>query len=156
MKCAVDETIAYVKHLAQQLMDCNASGVVLVILMRLRIPTNYDGFEYLKTAILLRYENPMRTMVNDIYPELRKRYGKHITNEQLETAIRSAIIIGWKRAGSSIWKVFFPTILAEEERRRPSNTEFIYELARIVELWCDCAEAYARQRTREEVGYGIK
>ena len=156
MKCAVDATIEYVKHLAQQLTGFDTSGVVLVILLRLRIPTNYDGFEYLKTAILLRNENPTWTMANDIYPELRRRYGKYITDEQIETAIRTAISMGWGRSNIQVWKIFFPTILAEDEEKRPSSTEFIYELARIVELWCDCAAAYARQLSREEVGHGIK
>lgn len=151
MRSAIDDTIEYVKHLAQQLDCCDPPFVVLVVLMKLRIPTNYDGFEYLKVAILLRYENPMRTMVNDIYPELRAMYGKHISNDQIEAAMRGAISIGWMRADIHIWKLLFPTIL-DTRKKKPSNTEFIDELARIVELLCDCAEAYARQRGRKEAG----
>lgn len=155
MRYAVDDTIEYVKHLAQQLTGCTASCVVLIVLMRLGIPTNYDGFEYLRVAILMRYENPMGTMVNDIYPALRSRYGKYITNEQIETAIRSALVIGWRRTGPAVWRVFLPTLLAESDKR-PSNTEVIYELARIVELWCDCADAYERQRGKEAASCGTE
>ena len=155
MRSAVDDTIEYIDHLAQQLECYDPSFLILLVLMKLAIPTNYDGFEYLRVAILFRYENPMSTMVNDIYPEIRAMYGRHITNEQIDTAIRGAIQAAWRRTDIHIWKLFFPTILSARIKR-PTNTEFIDELARIVELLCNCTEAYARQRCREEADYGIK
>lgn len=155
MRSAVDDTIEYIDHLAQQLECYDASYLILIVLMKLRVPTNYDGFEYLRVAILLRYENPTRTMANDIYPEIRAMYGKYITNEQIESAMRGAILIAWKRTDIHIWKLFFPTLMSEKAKR-PSSSEFVDELARIVELLYRCAGAYARQRSREEAEYGIQ
>ena len=157
MQCAIDDTIEYVKHLARQMVGCSPDCVILVVLMKLGIPTTHMGFEFLKTAVFLRYEDPLRTLTNDIYPALRKRYGLYITDEQFESAIRTAIQQGWKRIGLPTWRTCFPTILYENRKGKPSNAEFIDELARIVELWCGCAEAYARQGYREEViVYGKK
>ena len=155
MRSAVDDTIEYINHLSQQLECYDASFVILLVLMKLGVPTNYDGFEYLRIAILMRYENPMCTMVNDIYPEIRAKYGKFITNEQIESSMRSAIIIAWRRTDIHIWKLFFPTIM-DTKVKRPANTEFVDELARIVELLCSCAGAYERQRSRKEVEYAIQ
>lgn len=50
MKCAVDDTIEYVKHLAQRLEGYTASSFVLIVLMRLGIPTNYTMQRPIKTT----------------------------------------------------------------------------------------------------------
>lgn len=151
-KTAMDNTIDFVKRRAKSMRFCNTSCVVLEILLELGMPTNFEGFEYLKAAVLLRYINPYWTVTNNIYPAISKQNGSVLTNEQIDTAIRSAISVAWKDADIAIWKLFFPTIL-KRRNKKPTNTEFIYELAHIVELWRGCAEAYERQYSGEEVGY---
>ena len=44
MKCAINDTIAYVKLLAQNLAGCDSNCAILAIMFDLAIPVNYDGF----------------------------------------------------------------------------------------------------------------
>lgn len=156
MKCAIDDTVEYVKFLAQRLGGCSPNCVVLVILMDLGIPVNQDGFEYLKSAVLLQYEDPMRDLVNDIYPAIASRYGNGaISNKLLETSIRSAIRAAWLRTKIDVWQKYIPS-LPNDYGHPPTSTEVIASLARIVELWKECSDAYMRQCNREVMHCGME
>ena len=155
MKCAIDDTVEYVKILAQRLVGCSPNGIVLVMLLDLGIPVNYTGFEYLKTAILLQFEDPMRDLANDIYPLIADRVGKDVGNDVIDVAIRSAARVGWDRTEITVWQKYIPTI-SDSQKKAPTNAELIASLARIVELWQDCSEAYKSQYSREEVYNGIR
>ena len=75
MKCATNDTIAYIKLLAQDLAGCNPNCAVLAILFDLSIPVNYDGFEYLKAAIVMFSTVPILM----IYPWLQKYFIHGVT-----------------------------------------------------------------------------
>ena len=154
MRYAVDDTIEYIDHLAQQLEVYEPASVVTFLLIRLRIPTNFDGFTYLQTAILLRCAYPLSSMSADIYPAIRRLYGDHLTDKTIDSAMRGAILAGWMRGDIQAWKLLLPTVLYAKTQR-PSSTEFVGELARIVELLCNCAKGYRRQTAREEADFGI-
>lgn len=151
MRSAVDDTMEYIDHMAQRLEYYEPSAVVTFLLIRLRIPTNYDGFTYLHTAILLRYAYPLSNLSADVYPFIREKYGHHLNNMTIEAAMRSAIEIGWNRGDFPAWKLMFPTILYSRTKR-PTNAEFVDELARILELLCSSAKAYGQRREREVAG----
>lgn len=156
MKSAIDDTVEYVKLLAQRLGGCSPNCVVLVILMDLGIPVNHVGFEYLKEAILLQYEDPVRDLENDIFPAIAAKYGDGtISNKLLETAIRSVIRSAWSRTQVDVWQKYIPSICSSAGRP-PTNTEVISGLARIVELWQGCADAYMRQKNREVISCGTE
>ena len=127
-----------------------------MILLELGIPVNHVGFEYLKTAVLLQYEDPMRSLSNDIYPVLLKRYTNGTGSvKQIEGALRSVARTGWERTGIDTWRKYFPTIRYQLSGP-PTTSEVIAGLARIVELWKDCSDAYLRQCDREVTGCGWK
>ena len=151
----MDDTIQFVKERAKNMRYCSTSCVVLEILLELGVPTNMEGFAYLKDAIRLRYINPYWTVTNHIYPAISRKDGGLLSNDQIDTAIRGAINCAWEDADLVLWKLFFPTIL-KRRIKKPTNKEFIYELAYIVEMWRDCAEAYERQCSREVVSYEYK
>lgn len=152
MKCATNDTIAYIKLLAQDLAGCNPNCAVLAILFDLSIPVNYDGFEYLKAAIVMQYENPTFDMVNDIYQIIADKYG-NLNVEMVSTAIRSAIKTAWLRGDTSRWSRYLPTVPINL-KRPPTNAEVISGLARIIELWQGCSNAYLRQQNKEVVSSG--
>ena len=154
MKCAIDDTVEYVKLLAQRLGGCKPKAMVLVMLLDLGIPVNYSGFEYLKTAILLQFEDPTADLANDIYPVISAKTGKDISNEMIDTSIRNAIRSAWLRTNIAVWQKYIP-IISDMQKKPPTNTEMIASLAKIVELWYTCAEAYNNQLYREEVHNGI-
>lgn len=149
-----NDTIAYIKHLAQDLAGCEPNYAVLVFLMDLGIPANYDGFEYLKTAVLIQYENPTLDIVNEIYEAVVSKYD-NISRNVVATSIRNAAKIGWSRGNTQMWRIYLPTVPANR-KSPPTNAELITGLARIVELWKGCADAYLRQQHREEVSSGRK
>ena len=154
MRTAMDDTIEFVKSRAKSMRYCSVPCIILEILMEMAIPTSFDGFEFLKMAIYLRYLNPFWTVTNNIYPAISAQYGGTLTNDQIDKAIWGAINEAWKNVDIAVWRLFLPTIL-KNKNKKPSNTEFIYELARIAELWSGCAEAYERQCTREGVSHEL-
>lgn len=153
MKSAINDTVEYVKLLAQDLAGCEPNYAVLAIMLDLRIPVNYDGFEYLKAAVIMQHEEPTLDLVNDIYEALAKRYG--VTTEMVASGIRGAVKTAWNRTEPKKWCRYLPTIPTGKSGA-PSNVEVITGLARIVELWQGCSEAYMRQRSREVVSCGME
>lgn len=151
MKSAINDTVEYVKLLAQDLAGCEVNYAVLAIMLDLAIPVNYDGFEYLKAAILMQYEEPTRDLVNDIYEALADRYG--ISKDMVSFAIRSAIKTAWSRTNPEKWCRYLPAV-PMNKMGAPTNAETITGLARIVELWYGCSKAYMRQYGREVVNCG--
>jgi len=152
MKTEMDNTIEFVKKRAKSMRYCNTACVVLEILFELGVPTSLEGFAYVKEAVYLRYINPYWTVTNNIYPAISSQQGGTLSNDQIDTAIRGAISEAWENADITVWKLFFPTIL-KKKMKKPTNKEFIYELAYIVEMWRGCAEAYERQCSREVLSY---
>ena len=82
MKCATSDTIRYIKRMAQNMVGFDPNYAVLAFMLDLKIPVNPHGFEYLKTAIILRYENPTMDLANDIYLAIASTYG-NISSEML-------------------------------------------------------------------------
>lgn len=153
MKCAINDTIAYIKLLAQDLAGCDPNCAVLAIMFDLAIPVNYDGFEYLKAAVVIQHEEPTRDLLNDIYEILAEHYG--ISSDVVASAIRSAIKAAWIRTGPEKWCRYLPTV-SMSKSSAPTNAEVIAGLARIIELWQGCSEAYLRQLHKEVVSSGRK
>ena len=152
MKCAVRNTITYIKHLAQDLAGCDPNCAVLAIMLDLAIPVNHRGFEYLKTAILMQYKNPAMDLSNDIYLKIAKMNG-NISTDMVDASIRRAVRVAWEHGDVSMWDRYLPAVLTNQERP-PTNAEVIAGLARVVELWQGCSDAYLRQLCKEAVSCG--
>ena len=146
-----NDTIGYIKQLAQDLAGCNPDYTVLSILLDMTVPVNFKGFEYLQAAILMQYERSTRDLVNDIYRMLAKDYG--ISEEMIASTIRGAISAAWNRGDKNIWFRYLPTI-PRDRSSAPTNAEVIAGLARILQLWRGCSEAYMRQQCKEVVSSG--
>lgn len=154
MKCAMNNTITYIKHLAQDLAGCDPNCAVLAIMFDLAIPVNHRGFEYLKTAILMQYEYPTMDLANDIYLAIAETYG-NINTDMVDSSIRRAVRVAWEHGDTSVWDRYLPAVLTNKHRP-PTNAEMIAGLARIIELWQGCANAYLRQLYKEVVSCGSK
>lgn len=148
MNCDTNDTVAYIKRLAQDLAGCEVPCAVISMLLEMTVPANFDGFEYLKAAVVIQQEEPTRDLVNQIYRMLAERYS--VSEEIVASSIRSAISTAWKRADREIWYLYLPTIPRDRDSA-PTNAEVIAGLARITELWKGCADAYLRQRGKEVV-----
>ena len=147
----ISDTITYIKILAQDLAGCDPSCAVLAILLDLAVPVHHDGFEYLKAAIVMQYKVPTRDLENDIYRTLAEQY--NVSKETVSSLIRSVISAAWKRGDHPLWYQYLPTI-DKGKSNAPTNAEVIAGLARALELWQGCADAYLRQQHKEVVSCG--
>ena len=154
MKCATSDTIRYIKRMAQNMIGFDPNYAVLAFMLDLKIPVNPHGFEYLKTAIILRYENPTMDLANDIYLAIASTYG-NISSEMIAASIRRVIKSSFDRGNVTRWQLYLPASNLTEDRP-PTNAEVIAGLARIVEFWQGCSEAYLRQQYKEVVSSGSK
>ena len=148
----MNDTITYVKHLAQNLAGCDPNCAILAIMFDLAIPVNHSGFEYLKTAILMQSEDHTLDLVNNIYVAIAETHG-NISAEMVSSSIRRAIKVAWDHSDTCVWGKYLPAILTNKDRP-PTNAEMIAGLARIIELWQGCANAYLRQLHKEVVSCG--
>lgn len=136
MLSTIGETLAHVLLLARHLGKCDLRGAIIFVLMELGMPTKCVGFEYLKRAILLQFEDPTRSLTNDIYLEISLRC-KLNTEEQVDQAIRDAIKMAWANGSKTAWGWYF-SYDGKIPRSRPTNCEFISRIAYILELWQAC------------------
>lgn len=143
MVSTIDETLEHVLLLARHLRKCDVSGVIIVMLMELGVPTKCIGFEFLKRAILLVYQDPTRALSKDIYQEITVLYSQN-SEEQVDQAIREVIGKAWKTGSDDAWGWYF-AYNGQKRPKKPTNAEFITRLARILELWnriCDKEVCY--------------
>lgn len=149
MESAANDTIAYIKQLGRDLAGHSPECAVLSFLMDLSFPLDLKGCEYVIAAVLLQREDPVRDLANSIYITIALRYC--VTPKIVEAAIRRVIRISWTRAAHRLWFRYLPTI-DPVRSAPPTNAEVIAGLARVLQLWQSCAEAYLRQRPKEVTG----
>lgn len=56
---------------------------------------------------------------------------------------------------TSVWNRYLPAVLINK-KSPPTNAEMIAGLARVIELWQGCSDAYLRQLYKEVVSCGSK
>lgn len=154
MECATIDTITYIKRMAQDMAGLNLNCAVLAFMFDLKMPVNLHGFEYLKAAILMRYENPTMDLTNEIYALIASAQ-VNVSSDVIAASIRRAIKSSFDYNEIAKWQLYLPAVIVTEDRP-PTNAEVIAGLARILELWQGCASAYIYQRHKEVVSCGRK
>lgn len=146
MQSTIHKTLGHVIFLARHLKKCTPRGAMVAMLMELGVPTKCIGFEFLRCSILLQFEDPTRSLANDIYLEVTMRY-RQTSEEQVEQAIRDAIKQAWRRGSQKAWEWYF-SYDGHPPTNRPTNGEFISRIAYILELWQEClkeGDCYERE-----------
>ena len=141
---AIQETLVHILFLAQHLNNCDPMCVIIAALLELGIPTKRSGFDLLKRAILVSYKRPDLT-IHEIFCEIGENYESEPSFEQIDQAIRAAITDAWRYRDENVWKCYFPQVMAQGIKK-PSNAEFITQLARLVELWAGCRKEPVYER----------
>lgn len=98
------------------------------LIHELGIPAHIRGYKFLRDAIILAINRTgsLNSVTKNIYPVVAAKYDT--TPSRVERAIRHSIDIAWERGNyESIYKIFGHTI--DQERGRPTNSEFIAMLA---------------------------
>jgi len=93
-------------------------------LIRLGIPRNILGYEYLKYAIFICIEDQrqIHSVTKGLYPAIARKYDT--LPSRVERAIRHAIEVGWSRADLEFIEQVFGYSVSEV-RGKPTNSEFI-------------------------------
>lgn len=102
-------------------------------LVRLGIPRNILGYEYLKYAISVCIEDyrQIRNLTKGLYPSIALKYDS--TGSRVERAIRHAIKVSLKRADVVAIDEFFGCSTSKDGRN-PTNGEFIAAISDHIRL----------------------
>lgn len=94
------------------------------ILLDLGFRMSLSGFEYLRTAITMVYEDPefLHAITKWLYPDIAKIYGK--TSSKVERAIRHAIESAWNNPNIEMFYHYFGNSISYD-KGRPTNSEFL-------------------------------
>ena len=147
MVSTIEIMLSHIKLLSRHLDCYNLRGAIIVVLMELKIPTNSIGYEFLKRAIYLQYQNPIRSLSKDIYKEIADECG--LSSEYvIEQAIREAIKSAWRQGSKTAWDWYF-AYDGQSISRRPTNSAFISKIAYTLELWQEQRKARGDRDERE-------
>lgn len=137
MAIAIEATLRHVLFLAKHLNNCSSKCIAVAALLELGIPTKLIGFDLAKEAVVVCYERPELMTTREVFLEVGQQYTPELTFEQMDQAVRTAIADAWKCRDDEMWRCYFPQVMAKG-MRKPTNAEFVTQLARIIELWAEC------------------
>lgn len=110
------------------LFKTNLNTTITKMLHDLGIPSHIKGYNYIREAICMVYENP--TMIGgitkDLYPTLASQYDTTVS--RIERAIRHAIEVSWNRGDLDYMEELFGHSV-DIDRAKPTNSEFIVTVA---------------------------
>ena len=111
-----------------QLQDKGLQVHVTNILHALGIPSNIKGYQYIRSAILMVYDNPgfIGGITKELYPDLSIKFNTSI--QRVERAIRHAIEVSWLRGDIDLMEEIFGHSV-DIDRAKPTNSEFIVTIA---------------------------
>lgn len=135
MPNAKEETLYHALFLAQHLSKGDLKDGLVYILYELEMPSHNIGYHYVRNAILLFYQDPVRTLLQGIYQTVIEKVNPAASYEQLEQSMRSVIGQAHKDCEPQIWRIYF-----QQKRKRPSNFEFISGISNFMELWQACCK----------------
>jgi len=97
------------------------------VLLKIGIPPNLLGYNYIVTATELILNNPLylHTITKGLYVEIARRYGT--TSAGVERAIRNAINVGWLHGDLDYIYQLFKNCISPK-RGVPSNSLFLTRL----------------------------
>lgn len=106
------------------LKEDEIGGKVCEILKEVGMPANIKGYHYLKSAIILAYNDPtiLDYITPKLYPEVAKEF--HTTWRNAERCMRQAIERVFERGNmEKIFKIFKYTV--SHKKGKLTNSEFI-------------------------------
>ena len=133
--CDLKSTIARIHDLSQRIRTPLISqpdplNHISSLLVTLGIPVNYNGYGYLREAILSIARNRNLGITKELYPAIARVYGNSVDGTNVERSIRNAIDKAWQTRDERIWQQYFPP----GQNKKPSNGQFIHALADSLQL----------------------
>ena len=97
---------------------------VTEIFRQIGIPASLNGYNFLRTAILMAIEDEslVRAITKRLYPAVARKHGS--TSSRVERAMRHAIESAWDRGDVEVLNTYFGYTI-HNGRGKPTNSEFI-------------------------------
>lgn len=119
------------KKMMEKLFDIHGKDLhvkVTDMLHSLGIPSNIKGYQFVRSAILMVYDNPdlIGGITKELYPDLSIKFNTSI--QRVERAIRHAIEVSWLRGDVDLMEKIFGHSVSID-RAKPTNSEFIVTIA---------------------------
>ncbi len=110
------------------LSNNNTQIMISKILHELGIPSHIKGYQYIRDAINMVYDNPalIGGITKELYPEIGIKYDTSVT--RVERAIRHAIEVSWNRGDWDLMEEIFGHSV-DIDKAKPTNSEFIVTIA---------------------------
>ncbi len=96
------------------------------LLSNLGIPSNINGFHYIRAAILKLYESEELPPISELYRVVAKRY--KTSGDNVERCIRHAIDVSWIRGDLDLIDEYFGSSI-DLNKAKPTNSEYLYTIA---------------------------
>lgn len=98
------------------------------MLHELGMPSHIKGYQYVREAINMVYENPEMVggITKELYPELASKFDTTVS--RVERAIRHAIEVSWNRGDWDLMEEIFGHSV-DVDKAKPTNSEFIVTVA---------------------------
>ena len=101
---------------------------VTKLLHALGIPSHIKGYQFIRSAILMVYDNPglIGGITKELYPDLSVKFNTSV--QRVERAIRHAIEVSWLRGDIDLMDEIFGHSV-DIDKAKPTNSEFIVTIA---------------------------
>lgn len=110
------------------LHDNNIQISITKVLHELGIPSHIKGYQYIREAINLVYNNPslVGSITKELYPQIGIKFDTSVS--RVERAIRHAIEVSWNRGDWDLMEEIFGHSV-DIDKAKPTNSEFIVTIA---------------------------
>lgn len=110
------------------LINNNLQISISKMLHELGMPSHIKGYNYVREAINMVYENPdmVGGITKELYPELASKFDTTVS--RVERAIRHAIEVSWNRGDWDLMEEIFGHSV-DVDKAKPTNSEFIVTVA---------------------------
>ncbi len=130
LKNKIMQTIAHKKS-NDKIIELESRDIqiqVTKLLHALGIPSHIKGYQFIRSAILMVYENPglIGGITKELYPDLSIKFNTSV--QRVERAIRHAIEVSWLRGDIDLMEDIFGHSV-DIDRAKPTNSEFIVTIA---------------------------
>lgn len=116
-------------------IEVSTSAELLIIrdLVKLGVPANLKGYEYLKFGIAEALKNPdiIHAMVKEFYPCIAKAYDT--TSSRVERAIRHAVEVAFDQINPDMIEEYFGRTISYRSGK-PTNSEFVARVAECIRI----------------------
>lgn len=134
-----EETLYHAMFLAQHLNKCDLNDGLVYILFELAMKSNHIGYHYTRSAILQFFKNPVHMLLTGIYQQVIETVDPTASYDGMEKSICRAITQSHRDCDPEVWSLYFPKN-TKLKAKRPSNYEFISQIATFMELWQACCK----------------